>query len=295
MTGERNGLKTYIRAVDTGIASSGVMMTWNGEEDDRIRKLVVAISNSIELNENKSANSTDVEMERPEIVPEPKDEKIVQADLPPTQKIYQTGTGFFVTSSGHLLTNAHVVEGCIEASLRLSDGRLSRATIVSSSTRSDLAILKSEVDAPASASFRSEPALRLGTDIIVFGYPRLDLLTSTGNLVNGLVSGLAGPNDDASLIQISAPVQSGNSGGAVLDRSGNVVGVVVAKTNITAAKNEIEVLQQANFAINGDIAKTFLGDHGVEFTSAVSTKDMITADIADDAKSFTAIVICQPS
>jgi S1-C subfamily serine protease len=293
ITGERSGVKTYVRAIDTGAASSGVMIVWNGNNDDYIRKLVVAISNSTEL--RKEMSEAEASPKPNGASSDPKDEKIVQVDLPPAQKLYQTGTGFFVSSSGHLLTNAHVVNGCKEASLRLSDGRLSRAAIIGSSDRSDLAILKSEVTAPATASFRSEPTLRLGTDIIVFGYPRLDLLTSTGNLVNGLVSGLAGPNDDASLIQISAPVQSGNSGGAVLDRSGNVVAVVVAKTNITAEKDRIEVLQQANFAINGDIAKSFLGEHGVKYASANSTRDMITADIADAAKSFTAIVICQPS
>ena len=70
----------------------------------------------------------------------------------------------------------------------------------------------------------------------------------------------------------------------MLDKSGNVVGVVVAKTNLTASPTEIEVLQQANFAINADIAKSFLRAEKVPFTANSSFQDKQTADIADLAE-----------
>ena len=60
------------------------------------------------------------------------------------------------------------------------------------------------------------------------GYPLRGLLASEANVSTGAVSALAGPGDDRRLIQITAPVQSGNSGGPVLDAAGNVVGVVSA-------------------------------------------------------------------
>jgi S1-C subfamily serine protease len=134
----------------------------------------------------------------------------------------------------------------------------------------------------------------LGSDVIVFGYPLLDLLTENGNLVSGLVSALAGPRNDASLIQITAPVQSGNSGGAVLDKSGHVIGVVAAKTNITGEGDQIEIIQLSNFAINGDVAKAYLIERGIFPIEATSNADRPTADVADDARQFTAIVMCQP-
>ena len=269
-----------------------------GHDDFDIRKLVVAISNSMQDDDKKSAPVRPVPKPENETFAQSEDDEVDQGPLPapavPAKREIQTGTGFFVSPLGYLITNAHVVGGCSDATLHLSDGRESKAAIVGRNERDDLAILKSQVSAPTFANFRSSPPLRLGTDIVVFGYPRLDLLTSTGNLVNGLVSGLAGPNNDASLIQISAPVQSGNSGGAVLDRSGNVVGVVVAKTNFTSSADKIEVLQQANFAINADLVVTFLNEHKVPISMVASFADKPTADVADVAKGFTAIVLCDP-
>jgi hypothetical protein len=80
----------------------------------------------------------------------------------------------------------------------------------------------------------------------------------------------------------------------VLDKSGNVIAVVVAKTNLMATLDDIEVMQQANFAIHGDVVRSFLSEHRVPFSSSASLGEKQTADIADLAKGFTAIVVCQP-
>ena len=284
----------YARAKDENGSVIGFFAVWPvGGDDSEIRKLVVAISNSMQDDDEKSPMQLSVPKPEDETVAQSEDDEVDQGPLPVKKEI-QTGTGFFVSTTGYLITNAHVVGGCTDVTLHLSDGRESKAAIVGRNERDDLAILKSQVSAPTFANFRSSPPLRLGTDIVVFGYPRLDLLTSTGNLVNGLVSGLAGPNNDASLIQISAPVQSGNSGGAVLDKSGNVVGVVVAKSNFTSNADKIEVLQQANFAINADLVVTFLNENKIPIGMVASIADRPTADVADVAKGFTAIVLCEP-
>lgn len=289
----------YTRAKDENGSVIGFYAGWSrGNGDADIRKLVVAVSNSMQDVGEKSSLPVRPPKSDNETVAQPDDGKTDQQQLPlpvvPAKKELQAGTGFFVSPTGYLITNAHVVDGCKDVTLHLSDGRESNAAIAATNVRDDLALLKSQVSTPKFANFRSTPPLRLGTDIVVFGYPRLDLLTSTGNFVNGLVSGLAGPNNDASLIQISAPVQSGNSGGAVLDRSGNVVGVVVAKTNLTSILDKIEVLQQANFAINADLVISFLTENRIPIGMVASIAEKPTADVADVAKGFTAIVLCQP-
>ncbi|MFV3492931.1 trypsin-like peptidase domain-containing protein, partial [Mycobacterium tuberculosis] len=91
----------------------------------------------------------------------------------------------------------------------------------------DLAVLK--VAGPAERSLPLRPSIRLGEGIAAFGFPHSDLLATTGNFTLGNVTALAGLRDDSRYLQISAPVQSGNSGGPLLDGSGNVVGVVTAK------------------------------------------------------------------
>jgi hypothetical protein len=226
-------MRFYIRVHEDGDTAVAFFALWRDGDDDDIRRLVVAISNSIQVTQTDQAIAANTPGGVAPI------DRVEQRPLPPLphnqslpalpDKPIVTGTGFFVSSAGYLITNAHVVENCQDAAIRLADGRWSRTSIVARNETSDLAILKSEIGAPAAATFRGAPPLKLGTEIVLFGYPRLDLLTSTGNVVNGLVSALAGPSDYAGVIQISAPVQSGNSGGAVLDKSGNVVGIVVAK------------------------------------------------------------------
>jgi S1-C subfamily serine protease len=288
LSGRINGTQFYMRLHDEGGSVVGFLAFWDGNDASETRKLIVAMSNSM----------ASLAIPKPSAAATPSppsgEERIEQSVLPPPTLPLQSGTGFFVNWSGVLLTNAHVVEGCSDAVLRFVDGREVKATIDHRGTSVDLAVLRSAVRPPSVAVFRSNPPLRLGTDIVLFGYPLLDLLTSTGNLGSGLVSGLAGPRNDASLIQISAPVQSGNSGGAVLDKSGHVVGIVVAKTNITGEGDQMEIVQQANFAINADVARAYLIERGVTPLEAPSGAEKPTADIADEARQFTAIVICQP-
>ncbi|MEO6022708.1 MAG: trypsin-like peptidase domain-containing protein, partial [Burkholderiales bacterium] len=94
-------------------------------------------------------------------------------------------------------------------------------------------------------------------------------------------------------IQISAPVQPGNSGGPLLDKGGNVVGVVVAKLNalkVVAANGDIP--QNVNFAISGHVARAFLDANGVTYESSNSDMPLSTPDIADRAKKYTVLIQC---
>ncbi|PKR88371.1 hypothetical protein CXZ10_15245 [Pleomorphomonas diazotrophica] len=210
---------------------------------------------------------------------------------------YVTGTGFFVNGDGYLLTNAHVVERCEDAMVRHGVSGVMPAAIVARERTNDLAILKVDATAVAFGKFRGSPQIRLGDSVVVFGYPLAGLLSSTGNLSMGLVSALTGTGDDVSKLQISAPVQSGNSGGAVVDQSGHVVGIVVAKSNYqdrgTAEKPDIEVIQNANFAIKAGMAQFFLDANQVPYEVEPPGDDLRTPDVADIARSFTVQVICE--
>jgi len=223
----------------------------------------------------------EVKEEKP--APEPKKEASVS-----------TGTGFFVNEKGNLMTNAHVVEDCDDAQVKLPDGRTAQATILARSSQNDLAILKVDLKPTNWARFRSGAQIRLGDPIVLFGYPLAGELTITGNLSTGLVSAMAGPGEDVTRMQISAPVQSGNSGGAVVDQSGHVVGVVVAKANTRArGDGKTEVLQNVNFAIKSGVAGYFLDANQISWSQEPADADKSTADVASMAKDFTALVICR--
>ena len=231
---------------------------------------------------------------RADAPPPPKPET-KPAEAPKKGGSVSTGTGFFVNDKGHLVTNAHVVEDCNEASLKLPDGRTGEAAILARSSQNDLAVLKTDLKPTDFARFRGGPSARLGDPIVLFGYPLAGELTITGNLSTGLVSAMAGPGEDVTRMQISAPVQSGNSGGAVVDQSGKVVGVVVAKANTRPRgdSGSVEVLQNVNFAIKAGVAGYFLDANQIPYTQEPFDGDKSTADVAGLAKNFTALVICR--
>src|SRR5262249_57418929 len=109
-------------------------------------------------------------------------------------------------------------------------------------------------------AFRSPP--RLGESIAIFGFPLTGLLSSSGNFTTGSVAAVTGLSDDSRMVQISAPVQPGNSGGPLIDKYGNVIGVIVAKLNaIGVASVTNDIPQNVNFAIKSPLATHFLASN----------------------------------
>jgi S1-C subfamily serine protease len=135
-----------------------------------------------------------------------------------------TGTGFFITIDGRIITNAHVVGDCSEIHVGTGQGNYSVAHLLARDTTNDLALLKVDASPTRVAALRY--AVRLGENVEAFGYPLSQLLATSGNFTTGNVTALAGIGDDSRYLQVSAPVQPGNSGGPLLDENGNLVGIV---------------------------------------------------------------------
>ena len=106
-------------------------------------------------------------------------------------------------------------------------------------------------------------------------------------------SALTGPKDTFGLIQITAPVQAGNSGGPLLDTSGNIVGIVVGKANADSfAKVTGQLPENVNFAIKASTAREFLDAMEVGYGIGSSARERSPADVAADAGEFTVPVEC---
>lgn len=102
------------------------------------------------------------------------------------------------------------------------------------------------------ASFSNTIRSHLGDDLLVFGYPLLGILSTSGNLTRGYLTAMTGLRDDERYMQISAPVQPGNSGGPVLDMGGDVIGVVTYKLDALMTMKAIgDLPQNVNFALKG--------------------------------------------
>lgn len=200
--------------------------------------------------------------------------------------LISSGSGFAVTRN-RAITNAHVVEGCASVSV----SGLGQAKVLAKDVRSDLALLEIS-GLPATATLRAG-RLRQGEAISVVGFPLSGLLASGAGVTSGNVSALAGLQNDTRFIQISAPVQPGNSGGPLVDGSGHVVGVVVSKLNAQKiAEVTGDLPQNINFAISPLILQGFLDANGVEYQSAPATRTLSPADVAEAAKRYTVLVEC---
>ncbi|WP_138935918.1 S1C family serine protease [Roseovarius arcticus] len=199
-----------------------------------------------------------------------------------------SGSGFFVSSGGYVLTNEHVVSDCRKIEV---NGEV--AELVEVSEVFDLAILKTTLGPhDVVAEFSVRPA-KLNSDVTVMGYPYAGLLSGL-NVTRGSVSALKGLRGELTQMQISAPVQAGNSGGPVLATNGEVVGVVVSKLDAKLISDAIgDVPQNVNFAIRGEIAKLFLSQNGVDPTLGASSQHLLPEQLAEKASFFTAFIECK--
>ncbi len=178
---------------------------------------------------------------------------------PPEGQPNATGSGFLVTDGG-VLTALHVVEGCKRVAVRNAAGQRASATLVNSDKPRDLALLRVATGFGPALTFRDSPALALGESVVTYGFPLSGLLSAGPTLTTGSISALAGIRNNPIDLQISAPVQHGNSGGPLLDAQGHVIGVIDSKLNAAkvAQMTGGDIPQNVNFAIQGREAVAFL-------------------------------------
>lgn len=204
-----------------------------------------------------------------------------------------SGTGFCIHPDGYILTNHHVIEGASEITARSPRHRCRMETVFADPTN-DLALLRADPPPTGIALFRDGPQARLGEIVIVVGYPLGGLLGSGPQVTTGNVSSLIGPGDDTRSLQFTAPTQSGNSGGPLLDSDGAVVGVVSSKLNAVRVHEMTgDVPQNVNFAIKAALARGFLDAVGVDYRSRASGHSRAASDIAAEARDFVLKIECR--
>jgi S1-C subfamily serine protease len=205
------------------------------------------------------------------------------------------GTGFVVSSNGHVITNNHVIKGCagdIRGNLTGEAAMVLR--VVSSDANNDLALLQ----APSTTTFKDfvrirDRSIRSGDSVVAIGFPYHGMLTSDFTVTTGIVSSLSGMRNDSRFLQISAPVQPGNSGGPLFDTAGQVVGVVTGKVDalrIAVATGNIP--ENINFAIKTGALRDFLDNSVVPYQTAEPKGELKTTDIAGNARPYTMLISC---
>jgi S1-C subfamily serine protease len=175
-----------------------------------------------------------------------------------------TGTAFFISADGLAVTAAHVVDGC----KTLDSMRWGSARVLAIDKRADLALVRMGSASGQHVFFRQRGP-KLGEPLTVAGYPLGALLGSGLKITTGVVAGLAGPNGDRSLFQITAPIQPGNSGGPVIDSEGALLGVAVSKLDeIKLVEASGTFPQNVNFAVPISILQALLEENGISYKMA---------------------------
>jgi S1-C subfamily serine protease len=168
-----------------------------------------------------------------------------------------SGSGFAVSSDGHIITNYHVTQGCQRVTIQFK-GRSIPTTLVTFDPRNDLALLE--------GNFRPTTVLPLSTsgpellqDVYVAGYPFGRNVSTGVKVTKGIISSLMGAGNNFVNIQIDAALQPGNSGGPIMDDKGNVVGVAVAILDkLKTLKKFGSLSENTNFGIKASLVKSML-------------------------------------
>lgn len=202
--------------------------------------------------------------------------------------LFATGTAFAINAKGVFLTNRHVIDGCKKITIDGNEVHMGLADATD-----DLATLYSQMKTPAFAVFREPSDGKSGESVVAIGFPLTGILATEANVTTGIVSATAGIGGDARYLQMTAPVQPGNSGGPLLDSSGLVIGVVSLKLDAAAAIDASGAIpENVNFAIKSSVIAKFLEYDGHKERTAARGAKLDVTDIAAAAKRYTYLVEC---
>ena len=189
-----------------------------------------------------------------------------QEQQPRTSEATGTGTGVVITEDGYIVTNAHVIydseygAGLADSiSVILNDDNTYEAEVIGYDTDYDLAVLRIQATGLAATEFGNSDELKLGQSVIAIGNPLgFDLMdTVTSGIVSGLNRQMDINDKSMTLIQTDAAINSGNSGGPLINKYGQVIGINSSKMSASYSETSIEGI---GFAIPSNEAARIVGD-----------------------------------
>ena len=161
-----------------------------------------------------------------------------------TQNATSTGSGVIFSQDGYIVTNAHVLENLVDEDtikVKIFTGDTYKAKVIGTDSRTDLAVIKIDVEDLPFASFADSSDLVLGADAIVIGNPLGLGITCSNGIISALEKEIFINNVYMTVIQTNAAINSGNSGGGMFDINGNLIGIVNAKkSNSSYSSTTIE-------------------------------------------------------
>jgi S1-C subfamily serine protease len=195
----------------------------------------------------------------------------------PPEPQSSAGTGFFVAADGTILTSNHVIERATNIHVTTQSGERLEARLLRASAATDVAVLKVEHNSPAFLTLSNARNVQSGARVFTVGYPIASILGREPRYAEGTVSALSGPGGDQTFLQISVPLQPGNSGGPLISERGEVIGIVAASAAVAAFFRATGTLpQNLNWAVKSDYAAPMLPE-GAEPVTYQSREAAIAA------------------
>ena len=194
-----------------------------------------------------------------------------------------SGTAFFITNKGHLLTNNHVVDGC-EVSKINYKGKDYDTQLLATDKTLDLALLKADLRNKSYLNFSSDEAKKM-QKIYVGGYPLGKGLSDDLKISSGIVSSLKGFEDNSNEIQIDAAINPGNSGGPIINGDGELVAIAVSGMS----KDQTEGI---NFGIKASAAERFLKSNDLKTSSSFFSTSKNNDELLEILEEATVYTYC---
>lgn len=195
---------------------------------------------------------------------------------------YSTGTGFFAASNGYILTNYHVIDESKTVTVKTFDNKTYEANVILKDKNNDIAIIKIDSIDYKPLSIGKSNFIKKGAEVMTLGYPLVSIQGQSQKATFGRVNSLSGVDDDIRFFQIDVPIQPGNSGGPILDKKGNVVGLA------TATLNQVEVLKQSG-TLPQNVNYSVKSDYALIMLSQLTEIELSNNKVTD--KSFEDIII----
>lgn len=200
-----------------------------------------------------------------------------------------SGSSFFVSAEGHLLTNDHVIARCDAVSVKPVTGDAVAARIVAREPSNDLALIQVEKTGFPIAVFRT--GRRIGGSVRVAGYPSHGRVAIQPLLTHGRI--LTTDDSNPRRFRIRAAIRRGNSGGPVLDRAGLVIGVITAKIDTPKVYERTgRIVRDIGIVVDRHIVRQFLDRNRIDYRHGAGNKSLSEDALSNLARSIVARVIC---
>lgn len=216
--------------------------------------------------------------------------------VPADRSIYHkagivSGTGFFISDDGFLLTNQHIIQDAKQINVMINGNKV-KATLIDSDARDDIALLKIE---HATKPLRLHPERsQAGSEITVIGYPNITVQGREKKSTFGYINALSGLRGDPSQYQISAPTQPGNSGSPLLNEQAEVIGIVVSTIDQSAMLKSTGIIpQNVNYAVKIRQAVAMLKQHQVGYKIAERSRPRTKTELIRDTSDSVVLVMSE--